>query len=171
MPRCLINILSFFYQKFLELHFISFQLSIFHGVLPIKCYSAKHQNSRSIKNNHYSDAIMSVMASQIASLIIVYSTAYSGVDKKNIKAPRTGLFDGNSVVTGEFPAQRASNMKNVSIWWRHHECRLLVIEGATFRCVLSVIIRWHATNAVHYFLYKIHITVIICKACNITWSE
>ena len=32
----------------------------------------------------------------------------------------TGLFAGNSPVTGEFPAQRASNAKNVSIWWRHH---------------------------------------------------
>ena len=28
---------------------------------------------------------------------------------------------GNSPVTGEFPAQRASNAENVSIWWRHHE--------------------------------------------------
>ena len=27
----------------------------------------------------------------------------------------------NSPVTGEFPAQRASNAENVSIWWRHHE--------------------------------------------------
>ena len=26
--------------------------------------------------------------------------------------------------TGEFPAQMASNMENVSIWWRHHENQL-----------------------------------------------
>ena len=26
----------------------------------------------------------------------------------------------NSPVTAEFPAQRASNAENVSIWWRHH---------------------------------------------------
>ena len=32
----------------------------------------------------------------------------------------TGLCEGNSPVTGEFPAQRASNAENVSIWWRHH---------------------------------------------------
>ena len=32
----------------------------------------------------------------------------------------TGLREGNSPVTGEFPAQRASNAENVSIWWRHH---------------------------------------------------
>ena len=33
----------------------------------------------------------------------------------------TGLCAGNSPVTGKFPAQRASNAENVSIWWRHHE--------------------------------------------------
>ena len=26
----------------------------------------------------------------------------------------------NSLATGEFPAQRARNAENVSIWWRHH---------------------------------------------------
>ena len=31
-----------------------------------------------------------------------------------------GLCAGNSPVTGEFPAQRASDAKNDSIWWRHH---------------------------------------------------
>ena len=39
-----------------------------------------------------------------------------------IAKPRvTGLCEGNSPVTGEFPSQRASNPENVSIWWRHHE--------------------------------------------------
>ena len=33
----------------------------------------------------------------------------------------TGLCVGNSPLTGEFPAQKASNVENVSIWWRHHE--------------------------------------------------
>ena len=32
----------------------------------------------------------------------------------------TGLSEGNSPVTSEFPAQRASNAENASIWWRHH---------------------------------------------------
>ena len=40
--------------------------------------------------------------------------------KKTSKLPVTGLCEGNSPVTGEFPAQRASNAENVSIWWRHH---------------------------------------------------
>ena len=41
--------------------------------------------------------------------------------KKKSKLRVTGLWGGNSPVTGEFPAQKASNVKKVSIWWRHHE--------------------------------------------------
>ena len=63
---------------------------------------------------------MSAMVSQTTSLTIVYSTVYPGADKKTIKARVTGLCAGNSPVTGEFPAQRASNTENVSIWWRRH---------------------------------------------------
>ena len=40
----------------------------------------------------------------------------------------TGLCAGNSPVTGEFPAQMASNAENVSICWRHHvSSRLMII--------------------------------------------
>ena len=41
--------------------------------------------------------------------------------KKTSKLRVTGLCAGNLPVTGEFPAQMASNAENVSIWWRHHE--------------------------------------------------
>ena len=41
--------------------------------------------------------------------------------KKTSKLRVTGLCAGNSPGTGEFPAQRASNAENVSIWWRHHD--------------------------------------------------
>ena len=40
--------------------------------------------------------------------------------KKTSKLRFAGLCEGNSPGTGEFPAQRASNAENVSIWWRHH---------------------------------------------------
>ena len=40
--------------------------------------------------------------------------------KKTSKLNVTGLCAGNSPVTGRFPAQMASNVENVSIWWRHH---------------------------------------------------
>ena len=42
------------------------------------------------------------------------------MSKKTSKLRVTGLCKGNSPVTGEFPAQRASNAKKVSIRWRHH---------------------------------------------------
>ena len=41
------------------------------------------------------------------------------ISKKTSKLRVTGLCEGNSPVTGEFPAQMASNAENVSIWWRH----------------------------------------------------
>ena len=66
--------------------------------------------------NHYNDVIMSVTASQITSLAIVYSTVYSRRrSKKTSKLRVTGLCVGNSPVTGEFPTQMASNAENVSI--------------------------------------------------------
>ena len=40
--------------------------------------------------------------------------------KKTSKLRVTGLCEGNSPGTGEFPAHMASNAENVSIWWRHH---------------------------------------------------
>ena len=45
---------------------------------------------------------------------------YRRRSKKTSKLRVTGLCAGNSPVTGEFPAQMASNAENVSIWWRHH---------------------------------------------------
>ena len=61
---------------------------------------------------HYSDVIMDMVASQITSLTIVYSTVYS---KCLIKENITGLCVGNSTLTGEFLAQRAGNAEKVSI--------------------------------------------------------
>ena len=52
--------------------------------------------------------------------------------KKTSKLRSTGLCEGNSPVTGEFPAQRASNSKKISFWWRHH-------GGASFHITVSVL--------------------------------
>ena len=45
---------------------------------------------------------------------------FSRRSKKSSKSRVTSLCEGNSPVTGEFLAQRASNAENVSIWWRPH---------------------------------------------------
>ena len=74
---------------------------------------------------------MNTKVSQITNLMIVYSTAYSRRrSKKTSKFCVTGLCVGNSPVTGEFPAQRASNTENVFIWWRHHDSSLVAAEAS-----------------------------------------
>ena len=58
--------------------------------------------------------------------------------QKTSKLRVTGLCVGNSPVTGEYPAQRANNEENASIWWSHHalqEIRLKFI----FRSNLAII--------------------------------
>ena len=51
--------------------------------------------------------------------------------KKTSKLRVTGLCAVNSPVTGEFPAQVASNAENVSIWWRHHGIEWYENSGST----------------------------------------
>ena len=64
---------------------------------------------------------MCAMASQIASLTIIYSTAYSGADQRKHQSSASLAFVwGTSPVTGEFPAQMACKAANVSIQWRLH---------------------------------------------------
>ena len=46
--------------------------------------------------------------------------SFSCTSKKTSKLRVTGHCVGNSLLTVEFPAQRASNAKNVFIWWCHH---------------------------------------------------
>ena len=58
---------------------------------------------------YYNDVIMGAMASQITSLTIVYSIVYSGADQRKRQS------SASLALTGEFPAQMASNAENVSI--------------------------------------------------------
>ena len=52
--------------------------------------------------------------------------------KKTSKLRVTGLCEGIPPVTGEFPAQRASNAEILSIWWRHHVSECIRIEYILF---------------------------------------
>ena len=58
------------------------------------------------------------------------------ISKKTSKLRVTGLCEWNSPVTGEFPAQRASNAENASIWWCHH-------SSIHFICVTCHMIAWY----------------------------
>ena len=71
----------------------------------------------------YNDVTMSAMGSQITSVSIEYcllNRLFRRKSKKTSKLCVTGLCGGNSPVTGEFPAQWASDAENVSMWCRHH---------------------------------------------------
>ena len=69
------------------------------------------------QSTHYIDVIMTTVVSQITSLTQSFIQAQI---KENIKAPRHWPLCEEFTGTGEFPAQRASNAENGSVWWRHH---------------------------------------------------
>ena len=93
--------------------------------------------------SHYSDVIMSAIASQVTSLTIVYSSDNFGADLK--KHQRCGEF--------------TSNAENISIWWRHHVqyisrnmhtvfallCFVVVIHWLIFP-YRSGLLHWHCGN-------------------------
>ena len=57
--------------------------------------------------------------------------------KKISKLRVTGLCVGNSPLTGEFPAQRASNTEHVSIWWHHHVQFWTCTNGLDYGTILA----------------------------------
>ena len=72
---------------------------------------------------------MGAMVSQITGLtIVLLNLLFRHRSKKISKVRDTALSEGNSPMTGEFPAQRFRYAENVSIWWRHH-----VIQSLCFR--------------------------------------
>ena len=67
----------------------------------------------------FSGVIISAIASQIhRRLDCLLNRLLWHRSKKTSKLHVTGLCEGE--FSGDFPAQRASDVENVSIWWRHH---------------------------------------------------
>ena len=71
--------------------------------------------------------------------------------KKTSKLRVTGLWKENSPVTGEFPAQRASNAENVSIWWHHHIQLLMGDNPMSCICTLS-----YDVSMLHFTNYRVN---------------
>ena len=91
------------------------------------------------------------MASQITGVSIVCSNVCSDADKKKtLKLRVTGLWEGNSQVTGEFHSQRSSYAEKVSIWWRHH-----VSEHSTINA------KRVNTNSAHEYQHWYQIIIVI----------
>ena len=84
--------------------------------------------AKPLPSPHYSDVIMSAMASQIPGVSIDCSIVYSDADQRKHQSSSSLVFvkEKPPVICG-FPSQRdTSNAENVSIWWRHHEWRPFV---------------------------------------------
>ena len=82
----------------------------------------------------------------------LHNRLFSHQSKNMSKLRVTGLYKGNSPVTGEFPAQRASNAENVSIWWRsHHMNQHLVIMGKILRNIIQC---WVDVHGINHRLHK-----------------
>ena len=71
---------------------------------------------------------MGTIATQITSLTIAYSTAYSGADQREYQSSASLAFVQGFTGTGEFPAQMASNAENVSIRWPHHDLKIIFCQ-------------------------------------------
>ena len=132
----------------------------------------------------YNDVIMNAMASQITSLTIVYSTVYSCEDQRKYQSSGSLAFVmGISPVTGEFPAQRASNTEDVSIWWRHHVTKPLVPfvkffginffpelsrQGWTSRSYLRVTMRHKCADTCEIWMWSIASIIYFCTITTVT---
>ena len=66
----------------------------------------RHNEPDGVSNHQHHDCLL--------------NRSFRRTSKKTSKLRVTGLCAGNSPETGEFPAQMASNVENVSIWWRHN---------------------------------------------------
>ena len=114
---------------------------------------------------------MGAMVSQITSLTIVYSTVYTSRSRKTSKLRITGLCEGNSPVTGEFPAQMASNAENVfhlimSSW------KINVSISSTFWHFCYCDIIWWTKQYVKSFIYFEEIKSDFCiNSCGCWWPS
>ena len=90
----------------------------------------RHNERDGVSNHHPDDCLLNRL--------------FRRRSKETSKLRVTGLCAGNSPVTGEFPAQMASNAENVSIWWRHHDVYI-----TTYTCITEMLNPWRMYSIFH----------------------
>ena len=101
----------------------------------------------------------------------LFNRLFKAQIKENIKAPRHWPLCRNSPVTGEFPAQCASNAENVSIWCRHHVSAglcashdLIIDQSCMYQLNSTVISGVHRTNSeIHERIHHSEICILLLK--------
>ena len=136
-------------ETYTESYFVTF-------VTVTDVFSVTKQSMSNCLAPHYSEVIMSTMASQITSFAIVYSTVHRR-SKKTSKLRVTGLCEGKSPMTGEPPLPMASYADSVSIWWRHHDRWSSIAE-----MFLMVLLSSYSTPGLHLTPSVTTVTVHIC---------
>ena len=88
--------------------------------------------------------------------------------KKTSKLRVTGLCQGNSPGTGEFPAKMTSNAENVSIWWRHHiKCSFCWLPLSLNICWnIFICANFTHNNRVLFTELSLYIFVFLCVCVN-----
>ena len=100
---------------------------------------------------HYTDVIMSAIASQITGVSNACSKVCSGANQRKHQS---------SAVTGGLPSQRTWNEENVSIWWRQHAymrnsrmCHSSYLDTA----MVYIITFWHSSyTSVYVIMFFVH---------------
>ena len=112
--RCVLYVQSWSYSPlfFAVLHTISCYTD--HIIRGLDCITSRHPHALQWRHNERNGL------SNHQPHDCILKRLFRCRSKKTSKHRVTVLCVGNSPVTGEFPAQLASNMENVSIWWRHH---------------------------------------------------
>ena len=120
----------------------------------------RHNERNGVSNHHPHDCLFNLL--------------FRRRSKKTSELRVTGLGVGNSPVTGEFPAQRASNPKNVSISWRHHAIRVQLLFVFAYTYITDtgvlVIITSQNSNCFKHKYYLANQTKLkYCPLCAIQW--
>ena len=132
-------------MTFIETYRICMMQFAFHFVRP-----SGHPSMHPTTLLHYSDAIMSAMASKTTGAPIVSQiVCLKRRSKKTPKLCVIGLCEGNSPVTGEFPLQRASNAEKISNWWCHHDVRRMLTSSHWVTCCVRLLY----LKTMFWFLY------------------
>ena len=105
MPR-LPHLAFIWHQRSIQQRFYELIIEILWNSLCFISFRWRHNEHNGISNHQSHDCLLKRL--------------FRRRSKETLKLRVTGLCVGNSPGTGEFPAQRASNAENVSIWWRHY---------------------------------------------------
>ena len=108
-----------------------------HSVHPIAHFQWRHNEHDGVSNHQLRDYLLNFLTGRKS--------------KKTSKLRVTGFCMGNSPVIGEFPAQKASNAENVSIWWRHHICFASVT--AVMYGLSCYILPWYKGTRLYFVIY------------------